>query len=191
MLTPSKPDLSERQYFSLWWSLSLRATQCVAQCVENQIVALRHHKEGRLEKDKESVFNELILQIMLVDFPEMPHTVWWWFCEKENQWQEDDTNGLKRHLSNADHHWAFRARCQQTEEQFENKKCLSCPNLKSPSAQYSVVIGPCDAISSLLYRLHIYKRWPEKLRRYATTIENLVEPYVSINEHQSTSISIN
>ena len=28
------------------------------------------------------------------------------------------------------------------------------------------------------------KKWPEKLRRYAPTKESLVEPYLSINQHQ-------
>ena len=37
----------------------------------------------------------------------------------------------------------------------------------------------------------LYQKWPEKLRRYAPTKENLVEPYLSINQHQSASISIN
>ena len=31
----------------------------------------------------------------------------------------------------------------------------------------------------------------EKLWRYAPTKENLVEPYLSINQHQLTSVSIN
>ena len=35
------------------------------------------------------------------------------------------------------------------------------------------------------------KKWPEKLRRYAPTKENLVEPYLSVNQQQSISISIN
>ena len=35
-----------------------------------------------------------------------------------------------------------------------------------------------------------YKKSPEKLRRYVLTKENLFEPYLSINQHQSASVCI-
>ena len=35
------------------------------------------------------------------------------------------------------------------------------------------------------------EKWPEKLRMYAPTKENLAEPYLSINQHSSASISTN
>ena len=38
---------------------------------------------------------------------------------------------------------------------------------------------------------YLRKKLPEKLRRYAPTKEKLVEPYLSISQHQSVSISIN
>ena len=39
--------------------------------------------------------------------------------------------------------------------------------------------------------LDVKEKWPERLRRYAPTKENLVEPYLNNDQHQSASVIIN
>ena len=51
-------------------------------------------------------------------------------------------------------------------------------------------LAPWGETSFAGERLWQNQKWPEKLRRYAPAKENLVEPYLSINQHQSAYNSI-
>ena len=61
---------------------------------------------------------------------------------------------------------------------------------KQPKGDLQLISKLLEANRQTNWQINL-KKWPEKLRRYAPATENLAEPYLSINQHQSAFISIN
>ena len=86
-------------------------------------------------------------------------------------------------------HWSFWSMSKEDLWTFR-KSFAGIAFAASSSCVTATLVSVFPFFRSFSWQSNIEK-WPEKHRRYAPTKENQVEPYLSINQHQSALISIN